>query len=152
MSAGARVFGENLTLGCHDGEISLSGSPGQFSSIERERCPTPAVKEPMESFKPRTLTESVVRRFFLKHNKSKLENPGFITNLMKRTDDEIRSTCKARYHASPEPVHDDFDIKAHRAQQVPGALLRHAGADVGTNGVVSTNGSPPRSPHTDTCT
>ena len=32
MSAGKRVFGENLTLGCHDGEISLSGSPGQFSS------------------------------------------------------------------------------------------------------------------------
>ena len=110
MSAGKRVFGENLTLGCHDGEISLSGSPGQFSSIERERCPTPAMKEPMESFKPRTLTEAVVRRFFLKHNKSKLENPGFITNLMRLTDDEIRSKCKARYHASPEPVHDDFDV------------------------------------------
>ena len=46
----------------------------------------------------------------MKHNKSKLENPAFITNLMKLTDDEIRSKCKARYHASPEPVHDDFDI------------------------------------------
>jgi hypothetical protein len=41
-----------------------------------------------------------VRRFFMKHNKSKLENPAFITNLMKLTDDEIRSKCKARYPAN----------------------------------------------------
>ena len=34
-----------------------------------------------------------------------------MTNLMKLTDDEIRSKCKARYHASPEPVHDDSTSK-----------------------------------------
>ena len=43
---------------------------------------------------------TVVRRFFTKHSKSKLENPAFITNLMKLTDDEIRSKCKARYPAN----------------------------------------------------
>ena len=56
------------------------------------------------------LTETVVRRFFLKHNKAKLEVPGFIANLMKLPDDEIRSKCQARYHATPEPARDDFDI------------------------------------------
>ena len=110
MSPGARVFGENLSLGCHDGEVSLSGSPDQFSCVDRARCPTPAIREPMEPFKPRALTETVVRRFFLKHNKAKLEVPGFIANLMKLPDDEIRSKCQARYHATPEPAHDDFDI------------------------------------------
>ena len=110
MSAGARIFGENLTLGCHDGEVSLSGSPDQFSCVDRARCPTPAIREPMAPFKPRALTETVVRRFFLKHNKAKLEVPGFIANLMKLPDDEIRSKCQARYHATPEPAHDDFDI------------------------------------------
>ena len=104
------VFGENLSLGCHDGEVSLSGSPDQFSCVDRARCPTPAIREPMEPFKPRALTETVVRRFFLKHNKAKLEVPGFIANLMKLPDDEIRSKCQARYHATPEPAHDDFDI------------------------------------------
>ena len=43
-------------------------------------------------------------------NKAKLEVPGFIANLMKLPDDEIRSKCQARYHATPEPAHDDFDI------------------------------------------
>ena len=104
------VFGENLSLGCHDGEVSLSGSPDQFSCVDRARCPTPAIREPMEPFKPRALTETVVRRFFLKHNKAKLEVPGFIANLMTLPDDEIRSKCQARYHATPEPAHDDFDI------------------------------------------
>ena len=110
MSTGARIFGENLTLGCHDGEVSLSGSPDQFICVDRTRCPTPAIREPMEPFKPRALTETVVRRFFLKHNKAKLEIPGFIANLMTIPDDEIRSKCQARYHAAPEPAHDDFDI------------------------------------------
>jgi len=110
QTQGARVFGENLSLGCHDGEVSLSGSPDQFSCVDRARCPTPAIREPMEPFKPRALTETVVRRFFLKHNKAKLEVPGFIANLMKLPDDEIRSKCQARYHATPEPAHDDFDI------------------------------------------
>ena len=110
MSAGARIFGENLTLGCHDGEVSLSGSPDQFSCVDRAHCPTPAIREPMAPFKPRALTETVVRRFFLKHNKAKLEVPGFIANLMTLPDDEIRSKCQARYHAAPEPAHDDFDI------------------------------------------
>jgi hypothetical protein len=110
MAVGMRVFGENLTLGCHDGEISLSGSPTQICSIERERCPTPAMQEAMEPFKPRALTESVMRSFFMKHNKSKLENPAFITSIMSLSDDEIRSKCKARYNASPEPVREDFDF------------------------------------------
>ena len=98
-----------LTTG-PQGEVSLSGSPDQFSCVDRARCPTPAIREPMEPFKPRALTETVVRRFFLKHNKAKLEVPGFIANLMKLPDDEIRSKCQARYHATPEPAHDDFDI------------------------------------------
>ena len=42
---------------------------------------------------------------------------------MKLPDDEIRSKCQARYHATPEPVHDDFDTWVHQAQQVPGVLL-----------------------------
>ena len=100
LCEGARVFGENLTLGCHDGEISLSGSAEQFTGIDRERCPTPAAKEPVETFKPRVLTEAVVRRFFVKHNKGKLENPSFLPNLMKLSDGEIRGKCQARNHAA----------------------------------------------------
>ena len=56
--------------------------------------PTPAAKEPMETFKPRVLTEPVVRRFFVKHNKGKLENTSFLPNLMKLSDGEIKKELK----------------------------------------------------------
>ena len=63
-----------------------------------------SAKEPMETFKPRVLTEPVVRRFFVKHNKGKLENPSFLPNLMKLWDGEIRGKCQARNHAAPKPM------------------------------------------------
>ena len=97
-------------LGCYACKISLSGRQEQFTSIDRDRCPTPAMKEPMEPFRPRVLTENVVCLSFLKHNKEKLENPSFLPNLMTLSDDEIRSKCIARYHAAPEPLRNALEV------------------------------------------
>ena len=49
---------------------NLSGNADQFTAIDRERCPTPAEREIMDSFKPRELTEAVMSRFYMykKHN------------------------------------------------------------------------------------
>ena len=80
---------------------NLSGNADQFTAIDRERCPTPAEREIMDSFKPRELTEAVMSRFYKKHNPKKLENPTFIAGIMKLSDGEIRSACKKRYHATP---------------------------------------------------
>jgi hypothetical protein len=62
---------------------NLSGNADQFTAIDRERCPTPAEREIMDSFKPRELTEAVMSRFYKKHNPKKLENPTFIAGIMK---------------------------------------------------------------------
>ena len=51
---------------------NLSGNADQFTAIDRERCPTPAEREIMDSFKPRELTEAVMSRFYKKHNPEKL--------------------------------------------------------------------------------
>ena len=53
---GARVLGESLKIGCHDGEISLSGRAENFTPVDRARCPTPSVRAPMDDFQPRALT------------------------------------------------------------------------------------------------
>lgn len=107
---GARVFGEGLTLGAHNGELNLSGNSEQFIITDRERCPTPTVREALPSFQPRTLTEGIMRRYYQKHNPSKLENGNFLANVMTLTDDEIRSRCQKRYHVAPEPQRDANDI------------------------------------------
>ena len=97
----SRVFGEGLTLGAHNGELNLSGNSEQFIITDREALP---------SFQPRTLTEGIMRRYYQKHNPSKLENGNFLANVMTLTDDEIRSRCQKRYHVAPEPQRDANDI------------------------------------------
>ena len=101
---GARVLGESLKIGCHDGEISLSGRAENFTPLDRARCPTPAAREPMDDFKPRMLTEAAVVRFYKQHNAVKLDDPEFIKSVMKMSDDEIRSACMQLYRAAPEPA------------------------------------------------
>ena len=107
---GARVFGKGLALGVHNGDLNLGGKAKQFVVTDRERCPTPEVREPLPSFRPRKLTEGVMRRFYQKHNPSKLENGNFLAKVMTLTDDEIRSRCQKRYHVAPEPQRDANDI------------------------------------------
>ena len=96
------MLGESLKLGCHDGQISLSGRAKNFTQIDRARCPTPAVREPMDDFQPRKLTEAAVIRFYKQHNAAKLDDPEFIKSVMKMSDNEIRIACMSRYRASPE--------------------------------------------------
>ena len=103
---GARVFGENLALGSHHGELNLSGNAYQFTTTDRDRCPTPSAREQMDSFKPRRLTEAIMRRYYQKHNAAKLEDPTFLKTLMTLTDEELHSRCLARYHVAPEPLRD----------------------------------------------
>ena len=108
---GARVLGESLKIGCHDGEISLSGRAeitellcDGARLLDRARCPTPSVRAPMDDFQPRALTEAAVIRFYKQHNATKLDDPEFIKGVMKMSDDEIRSECMRRYRAAPEPA------------------------------------------------
>jgi hypothetical protein len=101
---GARVLGESLKIGCHDGEISLSGRADNFTPVDRARCPTPSVRAPMDDFQPRALTEAAVVRFYKHHNATKLDDPEFIKGVMKMSDDDIRSECMRRYRAAPEPA------------------------------------------------
>ena len=101
---GARVLGESLKIGCHDGEISLSGRAENFTSVGRARCPTLSERAPMDDFQPRALTEAAVVRFYKHHNATKLDDPEFIKGVMKMSDDDIRSECMRRYRAAPEPA------------------------------------------------
>ena len=103
---GARVFGENLALGSHHGELNLSGNANQFTTTDRDRCPTPSMREPMDSFTPRRLTEAVMRRYYQKHNPAKLDDATFLKTLMTLTDEELHNKCLARYHVAPEPLRD----------------------------------------------
>ena len=104
------MLGESLKLGCHDGEISLSGRAEKFTHVDRARCPTPAAREPMDDFQPRKLTEAAVIRFYKQHNAAKLDDPEFIKNVMKMSDDEIRSACMRLYRAAPEPAGNSMSM------------------------------------------
>ena len=47
-----------------------------------------------------------MRRYYQKHNATKLEDPNFLKTLMTLTDEELHSRCLARYHVAPEPLRD----------------------------------------------
>ena len=78
----------------------------QFTTTDRDRCPTPSAREQMDSFKPRRLTEAIMRRYYQKHNPAKLDDATFLKTLMTLTDEELHNKCLARYHVAPEPLRD----------------------------------------------
>ena len=68
---------------------------------DRDRCLMPAMREQMDPFTPRRLTEDIMCRHYQKHNPTKLDDPNFLKNVMTLSDEELRSRCLARYHVAP---------------------------------------------------